>query len=283
MPCRQFVVSKAHVTFAEVTESIKTFQELIEVDTVSHVFMNVTFSDVGCTLCNESHASLDCPSLHSIIEMEMSSSASPNDCSSNSDSRSRSRNCDFGSCRHVYLHGSHSTSRSPRRFDRGYSPEIDYSHGRDYHYRSPDRNNNYRDRQYNPGYYGRRYNNSNSFSPDRSYSQDHYPNQYQNRQVQGHYQGGNQRNSPNSYNNEGNGWNQWSQHGRKNQYRNQQQNYQNNQPRQNYGRQKPAFSGNDCNSNYNSTSSFSDVSRFVTHNCIFLMLEEIRVFQTPAQ
>ncbi len=39
----------------------------------------------------------------------------------------------------------------------------------------------------------------------------------------------------------------------KNKYRNQQQNYQNNQPRQNYGCQKPAFSGNDCNmghSNY---------------------------------
>ncbi len=57
----QFVVSRAYTTFAEVTESVKTFQELIKVDTVSHVFKNVTFSDIGCTLCNEPHKSLDCP------------------------------------------------------------------------------------------------------------------------------------------------------------------------------------------------------------------------------
>ncbi len=37
MQLRQFVVSSAHGTFAEVSESVKTFQELIEVDTVSHV------------------------------------------------------------------------------------------------------------------------------------------------------------------------------------------------------------------------------------------------------
>ncbi len=47
-------------------------------------------------------------------------------------------------------------------------------------------------------------------------SQDRYPNQYQNRQVQGRYQGDNQRSSPNRYNNEGNGWNQGSRCGRKN-------------------------------------------------------------------
>ncbi len=105
----------------------------------------------------------------------------------------------------VNVHWSRSTSRSPRHFDRGYSPEIDYSCGRDYCYHSPDRINNYRDRQYSPSYYGRRYNNSNGFSPVRSYSQDLYLNQYQNRQVQGCYQGGNQRYSPNIYTNEGNG------------------------------------------------------------------------------
>ncbi len=66
MQLRQFVVSRAHTTFAEVTESVKTFQELIKLDMVSHVFKNFTFSDVGCTLCNESHKSLDCPSLRSI-------------------------------------------------------------------------------------------------------------------------------------------------------------------------------------------------------------------------
>ncbi len=82
----QFVVSRAHTTFAEVTESVKTFPEQIEVDTVSHMFENVPFSDVGCTLCNEPHKFLECPSLCSIIEIEVSSSASPNDSSSSSDS-----------------------------------------------------------------------------------------------------------------------------------------------------------------------------------------------------
>ncbi len=192
----QFVVSRAHTTFAEVTESVKTFQELIEVDTVSHVFKNVTFSDFRCIPCNESHKSLDCPSLRSIIEMEASSSASPNDSSSSSDSCSHSPNRDFSSRRRHYTHLSRSTSRSPRRFDRGHSPEIDYSQGRDYGYRSPDRNNNYWDRQYNPSYYDMRYNNSNGFSPARSYSQDRYPNQHQNRPFQIRYMGGNYRNRP---------------------------------------------------------------------------------------
>ncbi len=143
MQFRQFVVSRVHGTFAEVTEFVKTFQELIEVDTVSHVFKNLTFSDVGCTLCHELHKSLDCPSLRSIIEMEVSSSASPPASSSSSDSHSRSTNLDFGSHRRSYMHRSHSTSRSPRCFDRGYSPEKDYIRRRDYHYHSPDGNNNY--------------------------------------------------------------------------------------------------------------------------------------------
>ncbi len=50
MQLRQFVVSEAHATFAEVAESVKTYQELIEIDTVSHVFKNVSFNDVSCTL-----------------------------------------------------------------------------------------------------------------------------------------------------------------------------------------------------------------------------------------
>ncbi len=79
-----------------------------------------------------------------MIEMEVSSSASPNDSSSSSDSHSRSPKRDYSLPRLHYRNGSRSTSRSPRRFDRGHSPEIDYSHGGDYHYRSPDRNNNYR-------------------------------------------------------------------------------------------------------------------------------------------
>ncbi len=79
MQFRQFVVSRAHATF------VKTYQELIEVDSVTHIFKNVSFNDVNCTLCNESHKSLDSPSFRSMIEM-----------------RSRS------------------PSRSPGRYDRGF-------------------------------------------------------------------------------------------------------------------------------------------------------------------
>ncbi len=50
MNLRQFVVSRAHVTFVEVAMSVKTYQELIEVYTVSHIFKNVSFEDVRCTL-----------------------------------------------------------------------------------------------------------------------------------------------------------------------------------------------------------------------------------------
>ncbi len=39
MQLRQFVVSRAHTTFAEVTESIKIFQELIEVDIVQEYYL----------------------------------------------------------------------------------------------------------------------------------------------------------------------------------------------------------------------------------------------------
>ncbi len=98
MPLRQFVVSRAHLTFAEVTDSDRTYQELIEVDSVSHVFKNVSFNDVGCTLFNKSHKSLECPSLRSIIETEVSSSVSPN--SSSSDSCSHSPTRDYCSRRH---------------------------------------------------------------------------------------------------------------------------------------------------------------------------------------
>ncbi len=38
---KQFVISRDHATFA----AVKTYQEMIEVDTVSHVFKNVSFED----------------------------------------------------------------------------------------------------------------------------------------------------------------------------------------------------------------------------------------------
>ncbi len=236
---------------------------------MSHVFKNVTFSDVGCTLSKEPHKSIDCPSVRSIIEMEVSSSASPNNSSSSSDSHSRSPNCDYSSCRCRYRNGSRSTSRSLRRFDRGYSPEIDYIQGRDYRYCSPDRNNSYRDRQYNPSYYDRRCNNSNGFSPARSYSQDRYPNQHQNRPFPNRYKGGNYSSRPNNNNNNGYDWNQGSQPVRKGQSHNQQQFNRNNQARRNHNDHLASFNGNDRNmghSKYNSTSSLSDVSSFVTRD-----------------
>ncbi len=260
---REFVVSRAHTTFAEVTESVKTYQELIEVDIVSHVFKNVTFNDVGCTLCNEAHKSLDCPSLRSIIEMEVSSSASHIGSSSSSDSCSHSPTHDFSSCRCRFTHRSHSASRSHRHFDRGRSPDFDYSRGRDYRYKFPDRYNDYRDRQYHPSYNDRRYCNSNGFSLVSGHCQDRYPYQHQNSQFQDRYQSGNYRNNPNnSY-----GWNQGSQRGRKRQFHNQQQYARNNQGRQSYGNQSASFNGNDKfmgHSSYNSTSSLCDVSNFVT-------------------
>ncbi len=41
MNLRQFVVSRTHLTFAEVAASVKTYQELIEVNTVFHILKNV--------------------------------------------------------------------------------------------------------------------------------------------------------------------------------------------------------------------------------------------------
>ncbi len=49
--------------------------------------------------------------------------------------------------------------------------------------------------------------NPNSFSPARSYSQDHYLNQHQNRPFQNRYQSGNYRNRPPNNNNNAYDWN----------------------------------------------------------------------------
>ncbi len=57
---------RVHITFAEVATSVKTYQELIEVDTVSHIFKNVSFEDVGYTICHKPHKSLECLSLCSL-------------------------------------------------------------------------------------------------------------------------------------------------------------------------------------------------------------------------
>ncbi len=67
MNLRQFVISMAHLTFIEVAKSVKTYVELFEVDTVSHIFKNVYFKDVRCSLCHKHHNSLECRSLRFMI------------------------------------------------------------------------------------------------------------------------------------------------------------------------------------------------------------------------
>ncbi len=57
MNLHQFVISRAHDDSAKVVLSIQTHQELIEVDTVAHIFKNVSFEDDGCTLCHKPHKS----------------------------------------------------------------------------------------------------------------------------------------------------------------------------------------------------------------------------------
>ncbi len=145
-------------------------------------------------------------------------------------------------------------------------------------YCSPDRNKNYHDRQCNPSHYDRRYNNSNGFSPARSYSQDRYPNKHQNRTLQDRYHGGYHRN-------------RWiniitmvmigTQHIRKSQFNNQQLFNRNNQTRQAYSNQPASSNGNDSymgHSKYNSSCSLSDVSSFVTRDCVTFDSRRIQGF-----
>ncbi len=69
MSLRQFVISRTTNDF----ESIRVYQDMFEVDTVTHSFKNVSFADNTCILCGEDHKSLRCPSFKSFIEMETSS------------------------------------------------------------------------------------------------------------------------------------------------------------------------------------------------------------------
>ncbi len=86
--------------------SVKTYQGLIEVDTVSHIFKNVSFEDVG--------------------EMEVSSSITHTDSSlSSSGSHSCSPFHEYVSRRPRYYNRSHSQSRSLNRCDRGYAPRYE--------------------------------------------------------------------------------------------------------------------------------------------------------------
>ncbi len=73
MSLRQFVISRTTNDFEVVRESIRVFQDMLEVDVVTHSFKNVSFADNTCILCGEDHNLLRCPSLKSVIEMETSS------------------------------------------------------------------------------------------------------------------------------------------------------------------------------------------------------------------
>ncbi len=69
-----------------------------------------------CEVCHKAHKSLECPSLRSLIEMEVSSSITPTDSSlSSSDARSHSPIREYGPRRLRYYDRSRSQSRSPNR------------------------------------------------------------------------------------------------------------------------------------------------------------------------
>ncbi len=115
----QFVVSRAHDDFAKVTLLVKIYQELIEVDTLAHIFKNVSFEDDGFTLCHKPLKSLECPSLRSMIEMVVSSSTMPADSTSSaSENRSCSPSHHSRACKQSLGDRNRSNSRSPNRQER---------------------------------------------------------------------------------------------------------------------------------------------------------------------
>ncbi len=52
---------------------IKTYQDMLEIETVSTLFKSVLFKDMLCSLYNKDHMSLDCLSLKSIVERGINS------------------------------------------------------------------------------------------------------------------------------------------------------------------------------------------------------------------
>ena len=76
---RQFVVSSTHDTFQDVANSIRSYQQLIEVDTLSHVFKNVSFSAPTCNICEGDHKTVDGVLLRPIVEPRSSKPLSPDD------------------------------------------------------------------------------------------------------------------------------------------------------------------------------------------------------------
>jgi len=208
---RQFVISRNYDTFTEVKESIKRFQELIEVESVTHTFRNVSFAEEEtCGLCQSTqHKSLRCPSLKSLIEMEVSSKEpqaiseeikeekenhprgySPNRRSQTDRGSSQERRTRFdtrggGSRPDNYRRGRYSRGNYNNNTNRQYDGRN--RQGRE---RSRERqyDNNFRDRR-NDNYSRERQ--SDNYSRDRQYSRGNY------RQYGNRYQGQYRNNSSN--------------------------------------------------------------------------------------
>ncbi len=181
---RQFVVSRNTDNFDHVKLSVKSYQELIENDSVintSIAFKNVTFTDTLCGVYKQDNKSDDCPSIKQIvdrhIEENVGSHASRNRSRDRQrpryNNRSRSHSPDRGHSsypdnnkmewRDQLDYKPHST---PRRVYRDFSPH-EKTNGRDYfpYYRT-------RNRGYSP--YGR--NRSYSLYDNRGHSPSYYRN-----------------------------------------------------------------------------------------------------------
>ncbi len=164
----QFVVSHAHATFPDIADSIRTFQELLEVDAVTHVFKNVSFSDEKCILCNENLRSLNCSSLCSMTEMEVSSTSITPD--SQLETRSRSPNCVFRPRDRRGTNRSPSPHRSPNQYDRDFHGGNAYMPSDDYDYRPYEEYRNTGNRRASPNNYDGGYSRLYGFSPVRNNS-----------------------------------------------------------------------------------------------------------------
>ncbi len=74
---RQFVVLRNTDNFDDVKLSVKSYQELIENDSVintSIAFKNVTFNDMLCGVCKQDHKSTEYPALKKIVDKQIDES-----------------------------------------------------------------------------------------------------------------------------------------------------------------------------------------------------------------
>ncbi len=247
---------------------------------MSHIFKNVSFEDVGCSLCHKPHKSLECPSLRSIIEMEVSSSISPNDTSSSS-SDTRSCSPDYSSRRPRYFDRSHSYSRSPNSYDKSNSSRYDSYDARDYYNRFRSNDRYYQNRNDCPIYNYNRYDRSDSYSPQcNSRCYNSYDNPAPSQQWQG--QGHNQCRYQDSNSYCGYGKNSYNQPGNRCQNRGYCQNDNNFQLGNNNKCQTQSYGGNGQNPRQNffhKAHSLSNLSSFVTLDGVTFHARKNQVFQ----